>query len=512
MSRFDLGVGLALMPGLLDELERVGDLVDCLEVEPQTFWMETADPRRPFRLVTDGIDELRKRFPTILAHGVTSPVGGSQPPSVDMARLFAESVRRLGAQLASEHLSFNRAAGDDGPFGSAFFLPPRQTEAASRPRSRPSLPSGPSSTCPSRSRRPSATCGPAPTRSPTAPSSPPWPRRPTAASCSTSTTSGPTSATGARRPASSWQLPLERVSEVHLAGGLDRSGYWLDAHSGGLAPELEALAADVLPRCPRCGWWSTRSCPSSSCPMASGPCARCSNASIDSSTPPAGRRRRPLAARSSPHIRGPHTVGDDRPDSPTPTGATPAVNGRGAVAASERPAAWEHVLASLAIGRAPSAAGTVGLRAPPASRAIGCWRSERSCPRSGVALLRELVAPAATGGWRRACRSPSSCCWSRSAESGLEDLLARYPADTTPAFGPRPRAPSSRHGRETTWPTTAPYRLSAIALDLAGIELMRTEHPQTVELDLDPMQLIGAIRSGASVAEVPTGRFLATVG
>ena len=129
MSRLDLGVGLALMPGLLDELERVGDLVDCLEVEPQTFWMETADPRRPFRLVTEGVDELRRRFPVVLAHGVTSPVGGSQPPSADMARLFAESVRRLGAQLASEHLSFNRAAGDDGPFGSAFFLPPRQTDS-----------------------------------------------------------------------------------------------------------------------------------------------------------------------------------------------------------------------------------------------------------------------------------------------------------------------------------------------------------------------------------------------
>ena len=41
---------------------------------------------------------------------------------------------------------------------------------------------------------------------------------------------------------------------------------------------------------------------------------------------------------------------------------------------------------------------------------------------------------------------------------------------------------------------------------------MRTEHPQTVELHVDPMLLITAIRTGASVADVPTGRFLATVG
>ncbi len=251
MSRLDLGVGLALMPGLLDELERVADLVDCLEVEPQTFWMETADPQRPFRLVTEGIDELRKRFPTILAHGVTSPVGGSQPPSVDMARLFAESVRRLGAQLASEHLSFNRAAGDDGPFGSAFFLPPRQTESgvdaavAAIAALRAELDVPFSFETPVSYLRP---------RADEIPDGAFVAAVAEAADCGILLDLHNiwTNERNGRQTAREFlaQLPLERVSEVHLAGGLERSGFWLDAHSGGLAPELEALAAEVLPQLP----------------------------------------------------------------------------------------------------------------------------------------------------------------------------------------------------------------------------------------------------------------------
>ena len=30
------------------------------------------------------------------------------------------------------------------------------------------------------------------------------------------------------------QLPLERVWEIHVAGGVELDGYWLDAHSGGV--------------------------------------------------------------------------------------------------------------------------------------------------------------------------------------------------------------------------------------------------------------------------------------
>ena len=44
------------------------------------------------------------------------------------------------------------------------------------------------------------------------------------------------------------QLPLERVWEVHLAGGMELDGFWLDAHSGAIPDPLYAIAERLIPR------------------------------------------------------------------------------------------------------------------------------------------------------------------------------------------------------------------------------------------------------------------------
>ena len=49
------------------------------------------------------------------------------------------------------------------------------------------------------------------------------------------------------------KLPLEHVWEVHLAGAEFEHGYWLDAHSGALDPDLAALATDVVADLPNLG-------------------------------------------------------------------------------------------------------------------------------------------------------------------------------------------------------------------------------------------------------------------
>ena len=46
------------------------------------------------------------------------------------------------------------------------------------------------------------------------------------------------------------EIPLERVLEVHVAGGFRFDGYYLDAHIGGPDGELLALLTEVLPRLP----------------------------------------------------------------------------------------------------------------------------------------------------------------------------------------------------------------------------------------------------------------------
>jgi hypothetical protein len=49
------------------------------------------------------------------------------------------------------------------------------------------------------------------------------------------------------------ELPLDRVWEVHLAGGSEVDGLWLDAHSGAPPEPLYELAARVLPALPNLG-------------------------------------------------------------------------------------------------------------------------------------------------------------------------------------------------------------------------------------------------------------------
>lgn len=46
------------------------------------------------------------------------------------------------------------------------------------------------------------------------------------------------------------QLPLDRVWEVHLAGGFQMEGFWLDAHSGAVPEPLMDIAREVVPSLP----------------------------------------------------------------------------------------------------------------------------------------------------------------------------------------------------------------------------------------------------------------------
>jgi uncharacterized protein len=49
------------------------------------------------------------------------------------------------------------------------------------------------------------------------------------------------------------RLDLDRVVELHLGGGLDYDGWYLDAHSGGTPDEVWELLEWVLPRAPNVG-------------------------------------------------------------------------------------------------------------------------------------------------------------------------------------------------------------------------------------------------------------------
>ena len=46
------------------------------------------------------------------------------------------------------------------------------------------------------------------------------------------------------------QLPLDRVWEVHLAGGFELDGFYLDAHSGAIPEPLHAVVEEIIPNLP----------------------------------------------------------------------------------------------------------------------------------------------------------------------------------------------------------------------------------------------------------------------
>ena len=120
-SRLDLGVGIIAL-GSLDQLwSGVEDLVDVVEVEPQTLWESRFGGGRV--MSPEPFAWLRACGRPLLAHGVGFPVGGTTAPDRGGVLASAESARSLGAVHWSEHLAFNCA----GESHAGFLLPPVQS-------------------------------------------------------------------------------------------------------------------------------------------------------------------------------------------------------------------------------------------------------------------------------------------------------------------------------------------------------------------------------------------------
>jgi uncharacterized protein (UPF0276 family) len=248
-ARLDLGVAIVVAAGLDLLWGRVEDLVDLVEVEPQTMWRIHGDGWMMHEASFAWVESLGK--PTIV-HGVGFPVGGCEPPDPEGVALAARSAARLGARHWSEHLSFNRAVVDGELIDAGFLLPPAQTPAgveaavahiAAYHAASPGLPflveTGVNYLRP-RSQELSdgafvaqivqqADCG-----------------------ILLDLHNLLTNERNGRQPVEEVlaDLPLERVLEIHLAGGLEYGGFYLDAHVGGPDLDLMRLLARVLPYLP----------------------------------------------------------------------------------------------------------------------------------------------------------------------------------------------------------------------------------------------------------------------
>jgi uncharacterized protein len=94
-SRLDLGVGIVALAGLDHFWDDINDLVDVVELEPQTIW-ET-DPSGDGRLSEHDVSYFESLRRPVLSHGVGLPVGGTVAQDISGIRLAGcrTAVRRV---------------------------------------------------------------------------------------------------------------------------------------------------------------------------------------------------------------------------------------------------------------------------------------------------------------------------------------------------------------------------------------------------------------------------------
>jgi uncharacterized protein (UPF0276 family) len=249
MNLPELGVGITYFSRVEPLLESHPHLFHVLEIEPQTLWYRRAEGE--FRIDAETLQRL-KAFPCRKTlHGIGFPVGGVRPPDRLQIPLLQTMAAELDAPWISEHLSFNEAAGPEGIYKTGFLLPPRQTQvgvaaaAASIRHMAAELPvpfaveTGVNYLRPRPEELPDGAFVAAVVE---------------AADCGLLLDLHNiwTNQRNGRQAVGDFldQLPLERVWEVHLAGGSEYEGYWLDSHSGAMPEELIELALQVVPRLP----------------------------------------------------------------------------------------------------------------------------------------------------------------------------------------------------------------------------------------------------------------------
>ena len=117
MAAFDIGITFS--PGQGRLLEGVVDLLDLIEIEPQTYWTCT-ESGRP-RIEAPVLDALASLPHQKVIHSVGVPVANTSFDPEALA-LLRRMVERFGCEYFSEHLAFNFAAlsGELGPRSSSF--------------------------------------------------------------------------------------------------------------------------------------------------------------------------------------------------------------------------------------------------------------------------------------------------------------------------------------------------------------------------------------------------------
>ncbi len=127
MNLPDLGVGIIYFSGFEDIVASNSDLIQVIEIEPQTFWYRNRSELDPFVFDENKVDYLKGLKKQVLFHGVGFPVGGTIQPDKAHIPCLKRMISHLNPIWLSEHLSFNTIEVGHELCNTNFLLPPLQT-------------------------------------------------------------------------------------------------------------------------------------------------------------------------------------------------------------------------------------------------------------------------------------------------------------------------------------------------------------------------------------------------
>jgi uncharacterized protein (UPF0276 family) len=435
----------------LDALFRAHpDLIRVAEIEPSSGWIKAPGPKGAVRSNGFALEEAASLPQAKLVHGIGWPVGGTICPD---GGAWAEQRRwaeRLDAPWTSEHLSFN-----DSPAGPAgFLLPPGQTEAgvavaAANIRARTAalgrpfaFETGVNYLLPRPGEMPDGEFFAAVAEE---------------ADCLILLDLHNlwANARNGRDPIEHVlaALPVERVVELHLAGGMEKDGYWLDAHSGAVPPGLIDLGSDLVATLPNVGAILFEISPQFV--DALGPVAFLREMEkMNDLWERAGRR--PAASR-------PRAV---------PPSATP----------NDSPSAYEQALVASLAG-APSADD------PPA-----------------IALYRTLIASFRNGALSDLLPNTLRLLARRAGEAALEEMLAAYRLAAPPSLFPSDEALAFAAWLEANGPQLD-YLEDLLALEAGIVRFAGEGTGGELRFRHDPSAILDALAAGGVPQGLPPGDY-----
>lgn len=238
------------VPGCEPLLDPGNGLVDLIEIEPQTLW-QAAAREGPYGVSTSALDLLRSFPQPKLIHSVGDAVGGERVPDARSIAAINEAVQSFDAAWVSEHLSFTQVSHAGRALNTGFMLPPLQSEAGARAAARTIRRVAAQLSVPFLVETGVSYLRPRPGEMPDGEFVDQVVRQ---APCGLLLDLHNiwTNERNGRQTVSAFlgSIPLEFVWEMHLAGGFELDGYWLDAHSGEVAPGLFELARETVSRLP----------------------------------------------------------------------------------------------------------------------------------------------------------------------------------------------------------------------------------------------------------------------